>query len=107
MIKRGTILDHSKSPCEENFIPEKKGKIMIMFIKMDDPKDFVTWLQVAKCFKIWDLDARGYHKSMWRMHMMESEMLVIGVPNSEYAKYKPSNITPIYLESHKDKRKLR
>nr|CAD7424244.1 unnamed protein product [Timema monikensis] len=74
---------------------------------MDDPKDFVTWLQVAKCFKIWDLDARGYHKSMWRMHMMESEMLVIGVPNSEYAKYKPSNITPIYLESHKDKRKLR
>jgi aspartate carbamoyltransferase regulatory subunit len=24
MIKRGTVLDHSKSPCEENFIPEKK-----------------------------------------------------------------------------------
>ncbi|GFG36124.1 hypothetical protein Cfor_01378, partial [Coptotermes formosanus] len=52
---------------------------------MEEPKDFVTWLQVAKCFKIWDLDARGYHKSMWRMHMKGSEMLVIGVPNSEYA----------------------
>lgn len=24
MIKSGNILDHSKSPCEENFIPEKK-----------------------------------------------------------------------------------
>jgi hypothetical protein len=24
MIKRGTVLDHSKSPCEENFIPDKK-----------------------------------------------------------------------------------
>lgn len=82
---------------------------------MEEPKDFVTWLQVAKvcfqnliaiharsrikivssfsfislflfqCFKIWDLDARGYHKSMWRMRMKGSDMLVIGVPNSEYA----------------------
>jgi hypothetical protein len=24
MIKRGLVLDHSKSPCEENFIPDKK-----------------------------------------------------------------------------------
>jgi len=86
--------------------------VNIMFIKMEEPKDFVTWLQVAKvcienmyllfieakfgtvilillllfqCFKIWDLDARGYHKSMWRMRMKGSEMLVIGVPNSEYS----------------------
>ncbi|XP_066996973.1 protein O-linked-mannose beta-1,2-N-acetylglucosaminyltransferase 1 [Anabrus simplex] len=107
MIKRGNILDHSKSPCEENFIPERKGEVNVMFIKMEEPKDFVTWLQVAKCFKIWDLDARGYHKSMWRMHMKGSEMLVIGVPNSEYAKYKPSNITPIYLEPQKEKNKIR
>ncbi|XP_023717300.1 protein O-linked-mannose beta-1,2-N-acetylglucosaminyltransferase 1 [Cryptotermes secundus] len=107
MIKRGTVLDHSKSPCEENFIPDKKGEVNIMFIKMEEPKDFVTWLQVAKCFKIWDLDARGYHKSMWRMRVKGSDMLVIGVPNSEYAKYKPSNITPIYLEPQKDKNKVR
>ncbi|XP_023726678.1 protein O-linked-mannose beta-1,2-N-acetylglucosaminyltransferase 1-like [Cryptotermes secundus] len=85
MIKRGLVLDHSKSPCEENFIPGKKGEIIIMFIKMEGPKDFVTWLQVAKCFKILDPDVRGYHKSMWRLHMKGSEMLVIGVPNSEYS----------------------
>lgn len=30
MIKRGIVLDHSKSPCEENFIPDKKVTI-IMF----------------------------------------------------------------------------
>jgi hypothetical protein len=23
LIKRATVLDHSKSPCEENFVPEK------------------------------------------------------------------------------------
>ncbi|XP_021923735.1 protein O-linked-mannose beta-1,2-N-acetylglucosaminyltransferase 1-like isoform X2 [Zootermopsis nevadensis] len=107
MIKRGLILDHSKSPCEENFIPDNKGEIIIMFIKMEEPKDFVTWLQVAKCFRIWDLDVRGYHKSMWRLHMKGSEMLVIGVPNSEYARYKPSNITPIYLGPQKQKSTVR
>ncbi|PNF22999.1 hypothetical protein B7P43_G10384 [Cryptotermes secundus] len=85
MFKRSLVLDHSKSQCEENFIPGKKGEIIIMFIKMEGPKDFVTWLQVAKCFKIWDPDVRGYHKSMWRLHMKGSEMLVIGVPNSEYS----------------------
>jgi hypothetical protein len=77
----------------------------MMFIKMEEPKDFGTWKQVAKvlvsrtekwiccknlclnlqCLKIWDLDARGYHNSMWRMHMKGSELLVIGVPNSDYS----------------------
>ncbi|XP_033606781.1 protein O-linked-mannose beta-1,2-N-acetylglucosaminyltransferase 1-like isoform X2 [Cryptotermes secundus] len=73
MIKRGLVLDHSKSPCE-NFIPDKK------------------------CFKICDLDVRGYHKSTWRLHIKGSEMLVVGVPYSEYSKFKPSNVTPVYLE---------
>ncbi|XP_054280090.1 protein O-linked-mannose beta-1,2-N-acetylglucosaminyltransferase 1-like isoform X1 [Macrosteles quadrilineatus] len=100
LISEGQVLDHSKSPCEEDFIPDKKNDVFLMFIKMEDSKDFRTWLQVAKCFKIWDLDARGYHKSMWRMRLKGSEVLIIGVPNSEYSKYKPSNITPIYLESH-------
>ncbi|XP_046405731.1 protein O-linked-mannose beta-1,2-N-acetylglucosaminyltransferase 1-like isoform X2 [Ischnura elegans] len=103
LIKKGTVLDHTKSPCDENFIPDRKGDVFIMYIKMDDPKDFVTWLQVAKCFKIWDLDPRGYHKSMWRMHMKGSEMLVIGVPNSEYSKYKPMSVAPISMEPIKGK----
>lgn len=107
LIQQGTILDHSKSPCEDDFIPDRKDDVFLMFIKMEEPKDFVTWLQVAKCFKIWDLDARGYHKSMWRMRVKGSEMLIIGVPNSEYSKYKPANITPIYLEPHKSKTKAR
>jgi hypothetical protein len=29
MIKRGLVLDHSKSPCEENFIPDKKVRHVI------------------------------------------------------------------------------
>jgi hypothetical protein len=30
------------------FSPFFQGEIIIMFIKMEEPKDFVTWLQVAK-----------------------------------------------------------
>jgi hypothetical protein len=30
MIKRGLVLDHSKSPCEENFIPDKKVRFIIL-----------------------------------------------------------------------------
>jgi hypothetical protein len=32
MIKRGVVLDHSKSPCEENFIPDKKVTIIMLGI---------------------------------------------------------------------------
>lgn len=108
MLLRGSVVDHSKSPCEDDFIPDKpESDVLLMFIKMEEPKDFVTWLQVAKCFKIWDLDPRGYHKSMWRMRMKGSELLVIGVPQSEYSQFKPANITPIYLEPpRKTKSKL-
>jgi hypothetical protein len=47
--------------------------------------DRILFHNLFQCFKIWDLDVRGYHKSMWRLHMKGNEMLVIGVPNSEYA----------------------
>ncbi|XP_022239615.1 protein O-linked-mannose beta-1,2-N-acetylglucosaminyltransferase 1-like isoform X2 [Limulus polyphemus] len=101
LLRTGIVLDHSKSPCEENFIPETKGEVYIMFIKMNTPKDFTTWLEVAKCFRIWDLDARGHHKSMWRMYIKENQLIVVGVPNSPYSAFKPARVTPIYLENQK------
>ena len=33
MIKKGVILDHSKSPCEENFLPD--SKVSFRFIHND------------------------------------------------------------------------
>lgn len=101
LLRKSIVLDHSKSPCEENFIPDTKGEVYVMFIKMNNLRDFTTWMQVAKCFKIWDLDARGYHKSMWRLYMKNNHLLVVGVPNSPYSSFKPARITPIYLEGQK------
>ncbi|KAK3914406.1 Protein O-linked-mannose beta-1,2-N-acetylglucosaminyltransferase 1 [Frankliniella fusca] len=107
-LKRSIPLDHSKDPCDENFVPERKGEVYVLYIKMESPKDFSTWLQVAKCFRIWDLDARGYHNSMWRMRVKGSDIMVIGAPNSEYSKFKPAHITPMALGSSKrEKSKVR
>lgn len=85
LLRKATVLDHSISPCEENFIPNTKGQVYVMYIKMNSQRDYSTWLQVAKCFKIWDLDARGYHKSMWRFFLKGNQILVVGVPNSPYS----------------------
>ncbi|RWS31306.1 hypothetical protein B4U80_07268 [Leptotrombidium deliense] len=101
LFEIGIILDHSKSPCDQDFIPDTVGKVYIAFIKMDDSKDYKTWLQVAKCFKIWDLDPRGYHKSLWRFFLKRNHILVVGVPSSPYSVFKPSHITPIYLRDRK------
>ncbi|XP_014243633.1 protein O-linked-mannose beta-1,2-N-acetylglucosaminyltransferase 1-like isoform X2 [Cimex lectularius] len=102
IIRNGTFLNYTKSPCDDNFIPSQpKGssnKIYIFFIKMVDSKDFETWLQVAKCFKIWDLDARGYHKGMWRLRIKQHQLLVIGYPFSPYSVYKPDYYIPLNLQ---------
>lgn len=105
LLKKATVLDHSKSPCEEGFVPDTEGENYVMYIKMDTPKDFTTWLHVAKCFRIWDLDGRGYHKGMWRLFMKKNPLMVIGVPHSSYSKFKPDNVVPIYLEAPIDKRR--
>jgi len=40
MIKRGTVLDHSKSPCEENFIPDKK----VSWLDMSGSGSYIRYL---------------------------------------------------------------
>ena len=108
MLEKAIVLDHSKSPCEDNFIPDTRNEVYAMFIKMDRPGDYKTWLQVAKCFKIWDLDPRGYHKSMWRLWFKGNHILIVGVPNSPYSVFKPAKVTPIYLEDHRiDKNQIK
>ena len=85
LIRKAIVVDHSKSPREPDFIPDTKGQTYVVYIKMSGPKDYTTWLSLAKCFKIWDLDPRGYHKSMWRFFFKGNHILVVGVPYSPYS----------------------
>lgn len=78
--------DHS--PCHPKFhFPKVKRRetSFVLYIRMMDGKDFGTWLQVAKCFHVWDLDARGQHRGMWRMNYQGHAFFIVGVPFSDYS----------------------
>nr|DBA17711.1 TPA: hypothetical protein GDO54_016041 [Pyxicephalus adspersus] len=98
ILREAEVLDHSKNPCEESFVPDTEGKTFVMFIRMEQEADFTTWTQLAKCLHVWDLDVRGNHKGLWRLFRKKNHFLVVGVPFSPYSSKKPPSVTPIYLE---------
>lgn len=98
LLKEADVLDHSKNPCEDLFIPDTEGKTYVMYIKMELETDTSTWTELAKCLHVWDLDVRGYHNGLWRLFRKRNHVLVVAVPISPYSVKKPVNITPIHLE---------
>lgn len=111
LIRLAVLLDHTKSPCDTNFLklytspPVKNfssvqidsSNLFLVFIRMTHQRDFVTWLQMAKCLHIWDLDARGFHRGLWRLHVNGAHLIVIGAPFSPYSVFKPPHIVPLTL----------
>uniref|UniRef100_A0A665W0N7 Protein O-linked-mannose beta-1,2-N-acetylglucosaminyltransferase n=1 Tax=Echeneis naucrates TaxID=173247 RepID=A0A665W0N7_ECHNA len=98
LLKEAEVLDHTKNPCEDSFLPDSEGKIYVMFIKMETETDTSTWTELAKCLHVWDLDVRGYHRGLWRLFRKRNHVLVVAVPISPYSLKKPANVTPIHLE---------
>ncbi|XP_063316239.1 protein O-linked-mannose beta-1,2-N-acetylglucosaminyltransferase 1 [Pelmatolapia mariae] len=98
LLKEAEVLDHTKNPCEDSFLPDSEGKSYIMFIKMESETDTSTWTELAKCLHVWDLDVRGYHRGLWRLFRKRNHVLVVAVPISPYSVRKPANVTPIHLE---------
>ncbi|KAA0712945.1 Protein O-linked-mannose beta-1,2-N-acetylglucosaminyltransferase 1 [Triplophysa tibetana] len=98
LLREAEVLDHSKNPCEDSFIPDTEGKTFLMFIKMEEETDTNTWTELAKCLHVWDLDVRGYHNGLWRLFRKKNHVLVVAVPISPYSVRKPNNVAPIHLE---------
>ncbi|MBN3315614.1 PMGT1 acetylglucosaminyltransferase, partial [Atractosteus spatula] len=98
LLGEAELLDHSKDPCEDSFIPDTEGKTYVMYIKMEEETDTATWTELAKCLHVWDLDVRGNHRGMWRLFRKKNHVLVIAVPVSPYSVKKPAQLTPIHLE---------
>ena len=86
------------SPCSEEFFTNIKDTALL-FIRMEHAKDFASWLALAKCLHIWDLDARGFHRGMWRLHIHGRSLFVIGAPYSPYSGYLGEGVAPISLVS--------
>eukprot|EP00069_Balaena_mysticetus_P011571 bmy_07217T0 len=98
LLSEAEVLDHSKNPCEDSFLPDTEGHTYVAFIRMEKDDDFTTWTQLAKCLHIWDLDVRGNHRGLWRLFRKRNHFLVVGVPASPYSMKKPPSTTPIFLE---------
>ena len=58
----------------------------------------VSWLKIAKCFRLWDLDVRNFHNGLIRFWIKQNQMIVIGFPASDYAHYKPEDILPVDIK---------
>jgi len=99
LISQAELLNHSRTPCTnpKDFVPDTKNKIYLFYIRMDHPKDYTTWINVARCFRLWDLDTRGFHKSLWRMWVKGNHVLYMGCPASPYCSHKPTDLQPIYM----------
>lgn len=82
-------------------MPDTKEKTYVAYIRMEKVTSWDTWLGLARCFKLWDLDVRGYHKGMWRFWYKENHIILVGTPFSPYSVYKPNSVTPIYIPKKK------
>uniref|UniRef100_A0A8C5D5D6 Protein O-linked-mannose beta-1,2-N-acetylglucosaminyltransferase n=1 Tax=Gouania willdenowi TaxID=441366 RepID=A0A8C5D5D6_GOUWI len=85
LLREAEVLDHSKNPCEDSFVPDSEGKSYVMFIRMETETDTSTWTELAKCLHVWDLDVRGNHKGLWRLFRRKNHILVVAVPISPYS----------------------
>ena len=97
IFRSAELLNHTKTPCShrKTFVPDTKNKIYVFYIAMKHKRDYQTWNNVARCFKIWDLDARGFHKSAFRLWYKQNHLIVVGCPSSEYCSLKPDKVVPI------------
>ncbi|XP_055077170.1 protein O-linked-mannose beta-1,2-N-acetylglucosaminyltransferase 1 isoform X1 [Periophthalmus magnuspinnatus] len=98
LLREAEVLDHSKDPCDDSFVPDSEGKTFVMFIRMDTETDTGTWTELAKCLHVWDLDVRGNHLGLWRLFRKKNHILVVATPLSPYSWRKPSSVKPIHLE---------
>ena len=106
-----TSVQRAKELIEEGLISQEIGYfvketiiyVLVVVFKRSQSaesylKDFVPDTErIARCFRMWDLDARGFHKSTWRFWIKKNHILAVGCPASEYYKNKPQELEPIYL----------
>uniref|UniRef100_A0A6A7G3Y6 Protein O-linked-mannose beta-1,2-N-acetylglucosaminyltransferase 1 n=1 Tax=Hirondellea gigas TaxID=1518452 RepID=A0A6A7G3Y6_9CRUS len=104
LLRDAKVLDTSKSdPCHESFVPpptDSETPTYVLYIRMEDKLDFGAWLHLAKCWRVWDLDGRGYHHGMWRLNLNSSPLLVVGVPHSPYSELRPQNVAEFTAQNN-------
>lgn len=92
-------------------MPKTKGKTYVTYIRMETakedernimtqlhkPKMHETWINYARCMKIWDLSPRGLHNKAIRIWYKDNYLIIVGVPTSPYSMHKPNYIRPVFI----------
>ena len=93
------ILNYTRTSCKsaDDIVPNTKDKIYAIFIKMEKNSKEKSWLGLARCFKLWELEMRDFHNGLIRFWIKGNHIVVIGSPESKYAHYKPKDISPIEI----------
>jgi len=100
LLSKAKTLDVSQISCLKikDLIPDTQdGLTYVFYIRMDGIADFITWKHLATCLRMWDLDARGFHNSMWRFWLKKHHVIVVGCPASKYCTHKPDNLESLYI----------
>eukprot|EP00045_Choanoeca_perplexa_P009841 m.96341 g.96341 ORF g.96341 m.96341 type:complete len:615 (+) comp15048_c0_seq2:189-2033(+) len=87
-----------------NAIPKSQSQYHVIYMRQTKPHDYETWTTLATCFKIWDLDARGFHKALWRLWLNDTPIMVIG-SSSPFYSHKPDGLEPYFKPKVHDKAK--
>nr|CAB3265040.1 protein O-linked-mannose beta-1,2-N-acetylglucosaminyltransferase 1 [Phallusia mammillata] len=95
MMQNALVLDHSKSPCDEEFAPANASSHYVAYFGSHNSTNFIN---VVKCLRLWDLDARGLHKNAFRTFIRKTPVIFVGYPASPYSIYKPVDIKPLSFE---------
>eukprot|EP00052_Salpingoeca_macrocollata_P022463 m.195149 g.195149 ORF g.195149 m.195149 type:complete len:454 (+) comp21806_c0_seq2:515-1876(+) len=98
LLSSALVVNHAQDPCSKQFLQSEvavadEDTVFVMYIVMTSAYDYKNWQHVAKCWKLWDLDVRGFHKSLWRTWRLRRKLFVVGT-TSEFAQHKPSDVVP-------------
>ena len=76
------------------------NRTFVFYIRIANAMDYGTWLNVATCFKLWNIRPRGFHKLMVRLWIKGNRVVVVG-STSPYAVHKPPGVTPLLITKYK------
>ena len=106
MFRNAQVISFNGTKCvtKDDILPVSvhSGRTYAIYMKQNYIGDYDTWINLARCFKIWDLDVRGFHKQTWRFWMYGNHIVTIG-SLSPYFQFKPKHIKPMYLPKEKSK----
>eukprot|EP00048_Salpingoeca_helianthica_P006909 m.104232 g.104232 ORF g.104232 m.104232 type:complete len:595 (+) comp14169_c0_seq1:151-1935(+) len=83
-IREAPSVNHNGDPCDASLFPKQSTATHLLFLELKHGSDWQPWLRLAKCWGLWDLDARGFHEGVWRLYRNGTPVIVIASTSPHY-----------------------